>query len=486
LRIGIERPKSFDPALASPGSQSELIVADLLFDGLTAEPAGASAPEPALAASWKPSGDLKAWTFTLRSGATFANGRAINALDVKYSLERVAKQGEASLSAVRLEHVLGWRDLVAGTADGLAGVKAIDATTVEVDLDVSMAALPELLSSPVYGIVAKESVESGPTWASAPIGSGPFAYASVAADVVTLKRAPSAATFLDGVELHLYDDAGKAYGDFAAGNLDWSPVPTAKATEAIGRFGGDAFRPFQAEVFFAFNLLDPTLADARFRQAIVKAVDRAAIVKAVYPGVAIALDGLVPDGVPGHVADACGQVCSYDPATAQALLTQAFPDGVIPTVHIDYATSPTADAVAAAIQAGLTAVGIPSEERPKAAADYDTFATSGQVGLFQLGWVGLYPDADGYLVPLFTGGSRDNATGFASPEIDAQLATARATTDPVARLAAFQKAEQTILSYLPIVPIAQLLTKAVVSSRVHDLSTSVGGTFEADKVWLTP
>ncbi|MEY2462799.1 MAG: hypothetical protein QOH64_937, partial [Acidimicrobiaceae bacterium] len=34
LRVGIQRPRSLDPAAASPGSQSELLVADLLFDGL--------------------------------------------------------------------------------------------------------------------------------------------------------------------------------------------------------------------------------------------------------------------------------------------------------------------------------------------------------------------------------------------------------------------------------------------------------------------
>lgn len=485
LRLGLERPHSLDPALASPGSQSELVLADLLFDGLTTEPAGATTAEPALAEKWSASSDLKVWTFTLRAGATFGNGRAITAADVKYSLERVAKQGAGSIAALRLDVVTGWANYLAGIAGELIGLKALDAKTLEVDLDNPMASVPELLSSPIYGVVAKESVESAaPAFGTSPVSSGPFLYSSTAGDVITLQRATGSTALLDNVEVHLYDDAAKAYDDFTAGKLDWSPVPAAKAEEAANRYGTAAFRPFHAEVFFAFNLLDPALSDVRFRQAIVKAIDRAAIVHAVYPEAAEPLDGLVPDGVPGHVPDACATNCSHDPASAKLLVAQAFPGGAVPTVHLDYATSPTADATAGAIETALTSVGIPVEKRPKAAADYDEFATTGQEGLFQFGWIGLYPDADAYLVPLFVGGSHDNATGLASTDVDNQLAAARSTADPVARLALFQKAEAAILAQAPIVPIAQLLTKVVVTPAVHDLTISVGGTFDAEKVWL--
>ncbi|MGI8661767.1 MAG: ABC transporter substrate-binding protein [Acidimicrobiales bacterium] len=487
LRLGLERLKSLDPAAASPGSQPELVVADLLFDGLTTEPADATAAKPALASSWNPSPDLRSWTFTLRSGSTFSNGRVITASDVKYSLERVAKQGQASLGALRLDTITGWSDLVAGATSEIVGIKVPTATTVEIDLDGPLAALPELLSSPIYGVVAKEAVEAlSPVFAMAPVGSGPFSYSGTSGDVVSFKRAAGSEAYLDGIEVHMFDDAAKAFEAFGAGKLDWSPVPQAKVDDAIGRYGAGAFRPFQAEVFFAFNLLDPAFADVRLRQAIVKAIDRAAIVKAVYPDIAEPLEGLIPDGVAGHSADACGAVCHYDVDAAKQLVAQAFPDGVVPTVHLDYATAPVADAVAGAIETALVAAGIPVDKRPKVAADYDQFATSGQEGLFQFGWVGLYPDADAYLVSLFTGGSRDNAMGFTQPEVDAQLAAARSSADPAARVEAFQKAESMILSAAPIVPIAQLLTRVVLSPKVNDLKLSIGGTFAANEVWLEP
>src|SRR5215213_10464 len=97
LRVGIERPQSLDPAQAR--TPSELLVAEQLFDGLTAYDAETLAVQPALAVRWQASPDQKRWDFTLRPGAMFANGRAITPADVKYSLDRIAKKGSASPAA---------------------------------------------------------------------------------------------------------------------------------------------------------------------------------------------------------------------------------------------------------------------------------------------------------------------------------------------------------------------------------------------------
>src|SRR5581483_4473594 len=487
LRIGIEKPATLDPALVSPGSQSELLMADLLFDGLTTIAPGAVAASPAVAKSWVASPDQKVWTFTLRDGAHFANGRPISANDVKYSLQRVAKQGQTSVAALRLEVVSGLTAYVSGAAAEITGLKALDPHVLEIDLDSPLAVLPELLAAPEFGIVPQEAVEAAaPAFATAPVGSGPFAFAGQTGDVVKLVRTAGGTAYLDAIEVHEYDKANLAasYDDFVAGKLDWSLVPNARAEDAAQRFGPSAFRPFDAELFYAFNLLDPTFADARFRQAIVKSVDRSALVKAVYPAVAEPLGGIVPDGVAGHMADPCGSACSYDPEGAKALLAQAFPDGNIPTVNIDYFTGTGEDAVAGAIESSLAAVGIPTNKRPLPPDQYDQFAVSGQQGLFRLGTIGVYPSPDAYLAPLFVSGSRDNATGFADAGVDQLIGMARATADPAARQNLYQQAEHAIMQLVPILPIAQFLTKAVVSPRVHDLVLGVDGTFAGERVWL--
>ena len=488
LRLGIERPKSLDPAAVSPGSQSELLVADLLFDGLTHVDDKAATATPAIASAWTPAADLKSWQFALRPDARFSNGRTITATDVKYSLERVAKKGESSLAALRIDHIAGFGPFSSGAAPDLAGVRVVDDHTVAIDLDTPLAVLPELLSAPEFGIVPKEAVEAAnPAFASAPVGSGPFSFAGQTGDVVKLVRSAQGSAYLDGIELHEYDtaDIGKSYDDFIADRLDWSLVPNDRAEDAAQRYGADNFRPFDIQLFYAFNLLDPTFADPRFRQAIVKAIDRAAIVKAVYPGIADPLIGVVPAGVAGHVDDACGDPCKYDPAASKALLAQAFPDGKVPPINLDFFTGTREAAVAGTIVSNLAAVGIQANPRPKSPEEYDPFVVTGQQQLFRYTAIGVYPSPDGYLAPLFLSGSRDNVTGFSNPAVDQELNAARSTADPAARQGHYQQAEKLIMGQWPIVPIAQFRSKAVVSRRVHDLVLTVNGTFAGDKVWLS-
>ena len=489
LRMGIEKPSSLDPAAISPGSQSELMVADLLFDGLTHLDDKAVTASPAIASSWNATPDQKQWNFVLRPDAHFSNGRVITAADVKYSIERVAKRGETSLAALRIDHIVGFAAYTAGTAPELAGVRVVDDHTVGIDLDIPLAVLPELLSAPEYGIVPKEAVEAAtPSFASAPVGSGPFSFAGQTADVVKLVRTVQGAAYLDGIELHEYASAniGTSYDDFIAGKLDWSLVPNDRAEDAAQRFGADNFRPFDIQLFYAFNLLDPVFADVRFRQAIVKAIDRDAIVKAVYPGIADPLVGVVPAGVAGHVDDPCGAPCAFDAAASKALLAQAFPDGKVPTINLDYFTGTREAAVAGTIVADLAAVGIQANPRPKSPEDYDPFVVTGQQQLFRYTAIGVYPSPDAYLGPLFLSGSRDNVTGFSNPQVDQELNVARGTADPAGRQNLYQSAETHIMQQAPIVPIAQFRTKAVVSKRVRDLLLTVDGTFAGDKVWLAP
>jgi len=216
----------------------------------------------------------------------------------------------------------------------------------------------------------------------------------------------------------------------------------------------------------------------------VSAGNATAIVRAVYPDVADPLSGLIPAGIAGHVDNACGQSCGYDVDGAKALLAQAFPSGPPPTVNIDYEDGTDEAAVAGAIAAQLNAVGIPTATRPHPADQYPQFAVSGQQQLFELGWIGFYDDPDAYLAPLFTTGSRDNATGMSSPPFDDLVRQARTTADPHARVPLEQQAEQQVLALAPVVPIAQFRTRVVFTKQVHDLAIAIDGTFAGSAVWL--
>jgi ABC-type transport system substrate-binding protein len=463
LRVGIEAPRSLDPAGAR--SPSDAIAADLLYDGLTAVDAK-GAVVPALADRWQAAPDQTKWDFHVRTAATFSDGQPVTPAAVVASLERARSTGTDLLKS------------------GLGVVRSITAPAsdlVHLELAEPFADLPALLSNPGYGVV-------GPGWtADAPVGSGPFRFAGRDGDVLHLVKAtPAASTHLSGVDLHLAD-AAASFEAFKAGKLDVSLVPPSASDEAAEKAGPANFVPYVAEVFYGFNLKSPKFADGRFREAIVHAVDRKAIGDVVYGGSVEPIDGPVPRGLPASQPRPCGARCTHDVARAKALLAEAFPPGSgasPPAIAIDYDADSTQEAVAKAIQANLSAVGITATLRSHPVADYAQVVGKGEQELFRLGWVGLYPAADAFLTPLFRTGSDTNVTGFSVPAVDDVLRAARAEPDPAARLDKYRDAERRIMDLVPIIPIAQFETLAVASRRVHGLAFTPLGSFDGSSVWL--
>lgn len=453
LRLGIERLATFDPLDAAPESVSAAIAADLLYDGLTA--AGERATVPALASSWAPVPGANGWRFTLRGDAVFANGQAVTAASVVASLQRAVTRGLAGLEDV-------------------TEVRAVDDSTVEVVLARPVSSLPEVLAAPQFGVVG---LTVGGGLDPAIGGTGPLRLAGVVGDVVRLVRATDGSTYVDGIELHQFVDAAAAYAAFEAGVVDWSLVPAASAEAAAETFGTDGFVPFQATLSLAFNLADPAFTDVRFRRAIAAAIDREAIVGAVYFGVASPLSSIVPAGVPGGGAVPDG----HDPERAMALLAELAAAGLaVPEVVLDHEDTPAEAVLAHVVEEQLEAVGLVVALRPHAPADFADFVVSGSQAFARFGFVGTSPTPEAYLARQFRTGAPDDVTGFSDLEVDVLLEGAAQATDTSARLALLARAEEAIVAATPIVPIAQFATLSASSPAVHDLSLTVSGTFDAN------
>jgi ABC-type transport system substrate-binding protein len=261
-------------------------------------------------------------------------------------------------------------------------------------------------------------------------------------------------------------------------------VPTDRYGDAVDAHGDDAFTPFHAELFFGLRLTSPNLAATGMRQAIAAAIDRAAIVRAVYPDLAQPLSTVVPDGVPGRSADPCPD-CGHDADRARSLLAAAFPGGQVPTVAIDFDQSPAQEAMAKIVASDLQAVGIPTQLRPKPLEEYKRFVVSGGQELFSFGWIGGYGSPDAYLAPLFGSAANDNLTGLAAPAVDLELAAARAATDPAVARQHWLSVESLVLSQAVVVPIAQFRTQAVLADRVHGFHAAVDATVDWSQVWVS-
>lgn len=486
LQVGVVGLPSLDPLDAR--DPKSVMVVDELFDTLVRDGADVR-PAPALARSFDASSDQTVFTFHLTPGARFDDGSAVTSADVKFTLERVAKKGSDSPLAAHLELVSGYADFhTAGTAAGLAGVETPDPATVVIRLDKPFSSFPSVLGHPGFGIVPKAAVERlGPAFKQTPVGSGPFRRVdSAASGRLSLRRVAGhqPGPRIDGIDFVDFKDADAAFAAFQAGSVDVAPVP-ANQPGKHQLVATKGMPPYLGLVFYGLNVKSPVLADVRFRQAIMLAIDRKEIVDNVYQGSVGLATGLVADGVPGRAADACGDRCRHDPDRAKALLAQVFPDGNIPEVSIDHDDDATQAQVAQVIKLDLAAVGIPATLRSHPLADYGTFLVSGQQQLFRLGWIADYPSADSFLTPLFSSTSPDNLTGLSSPDIDQTLAAARAEADPAKRLALYLKAEQLVLDQYVVVPIGQLETRVVAASRVKGFAVDPLGAFDGAAVSLS-
>jgi len=483
LQVAVVGLPSLDPADAR--DPRALMVVDQLFDTLVRN-TGDLRPAPGLAGSYDANDDQKVFTFRLAPGARFDDDSPVTASDVKFTLERIARKGSDSPLVAHLEAVSGFAAFhTAGTAPGLAGIETPDAATVVVRLERPFSSFPSVLGHPAFGIVSKAAVERlGPAFGQTPVGSGPFRRVDAAPGRLSLRRTPgrSPEARVDGIDFVDFKDADAAYAAFQDGSVDVSPVPPARATDAARTFGRRGMNPYIGVVFYGLNVKSRDLADPRFREAISLAIDRKQIVDEVYQGSAGLATGLVAEAVPGRAGNACGERCRFDPDRARELLIEAFPAGGIPEVAIDHDDDPTQQAVAALIKTELDTVGIPAVLRPHPFADYGRFLVSGQQELFRLGWIADYPSPDGFLTPLFSSTSPDNLTGLASPEIDQKLAAARAEADPQKRLALYLEVEQLVLDQYVVVPVAQLESRMVASSRVQGFDLDALGTFDGASV----
>ena len=103
------------------------VIAPNLLEGLFRLSPDGREIEPAIAESFEVSEDGKTWTFNLRAGAKFHNGREITADDFKYSFERVLNPETRSPKAWMLSIIVGAEAFQDGSADEVSGIRVVDA-----------------------------------------------------------------------------------------------------------------------------------------------------------------------------------------------------------------------------------------------------------------------------------------------------------------------------------------------------------------------
>ena len=310
ITIGMQlEPPNLDPTGGAAAAIDEVVYANV-FEGLTRYQADGSVV-PALAKSWTISDDGLVYTFSLHGGVTFHDGTAMNADDVKFSLDR-ARAEDSTNAQKRL-------------FTGIASVDVVDPLTVKVTLSNPDGGFITNLAWGDAVIVAPESIDKAKT---APVGTGPFTMARwVQGDRVELARNPNYwgdAVALEKATFKFISDPTAAFAAMMAGDID--AFPGYPAPETLPQFEADPrFRVIvgstEGETILSTNNKAETLSDIRVRQAIAHAIDRQAIIDGAMFGFGTPIATHFAPHHPDYVDLTAGS--RHDPARAKALLKEA-------------------------------------------------------------------------------------------------------------------------------------------------------------------
>ena len=487
LRVGIRPITSLDPvSLRDPGA---ITVARQIFEPLVRFDPSTLQLKPGGATRWEMLDAGARWLFHLRKGAKFHNGRAVIADDVRYSLNRLARKETGSELAFLIDRIVGHAAVNAtGAATELEGLRAIDDFTIEVRLTEPWVDFPYVLTHPATAPIPKGEFEADPArFKENPIGSGPYAIKVAAKpgqdfSLVAFKGYAGKAPAIPAIEFLLYASASEQWKDLRADSLDIAEVPPGKMALARSEYGNAGFSPLAAGIFLGFNLRK--INDVRLRKALSLSIDRNEIAYRIFEEVLIPASGLVPDGLPGHVDEVCGDLCKRDLVEAKRLVTEIFPTGQPAPVRFEYPSGSNNEAVARSIQADAAEAGLALSLHPQElTAFFDTLDSESQE-LFRLGWVAEFPSPDWFLGPLYKTGSPDNHTGFTDPEIDALISRARSETRRAQRLQTYREIERRMVDQLTLIPIGFFRNHHAASKRVDGFYIDVMGSFEISRMSL--
>jgi peptide/nickel transport system substrate-binding protein/oligopeptide transport system substrate-binding protein len=164
---------TLDPAIGYDWQNWSMIKS--LFDGLMDYEPGTTDLKPDLAESYEISPDGKTFTFKLRKGVKFHNGREMTAEDVKYSLDRVTNPKTQSPGAGFFASIKGFEDVAGGKSESLSGVTVVDPSTIKIELSRPDATFLHVMAINFAHVVPKEAVEQyGADFGKHPVGTGAY------------------------------------------------------------------------------------------------------------------------------------------------------------------------------------------------------------------------------------------------------------------------------------------------------------------------
>jgi len=419
---------------------------------------------PWLATSWDISADGKDYTFHLRKGVKFHNGREMVANDVKFSLERILDPNTGSRRRKNLEVI--------------DTINIIDRHTIKVTLKSPFSAFLTYLVGAYGAIIPQESLDANGK-VTHPIGTGPFVFVDwVKNDHLTIKKNTDywieGIPYLDQINFLPLPDEAVRLTALRTGAVDIAHALPEKMLPILTKKKNKEFelqvRPGVSWRMLIFNNRKPPFDNPQLRQAINYAIDREELMIAMTWGFGTVKNQIWPKDSFWNMG---GKPIKQDIKKAKKLLKEAgYPDGIDVLLEVKPGYQPVAQVIQDQVKdAGIRiTLGVLdwASLKPKMKKYEYQMAVSGA------GW---YSDPDARYGRFYASDGPANyfAGGYKNAEVDALVQTGRENADPKVRKQTYQNLFNIITDEAPNLMLFHLPMTHAWRRNVQNFSVSTQG-----------
>ena len=477
------KPRTLDPTLSNDHAGVNLFIN--IHSGLVRF-GEESELLPAVARSWHLEDDGVTWSFILRKGVKFSNGREVTAADFKYTIERILSPKTGSPNVWLFDMILGAREYIAGTAREVRGIKVQDNHRLAITLEKPYNTFLLNLAQSASSIVAHENYVNGKL-NGLPIGAGPYRLREVADTSCILEASPNyyeGQPFVDEIEILFSKE--NARDAFANGEID------------IMNVGKDAYAFFQEQPLYknrariedgygtyyaGFNLAstNPLVKSKPARQALNYAVNNEELVKTNSGDLALPSKGPLP---PSILHDRHLQGYNYNPAKARQLLEEAGFKGTQKGTITIHVMGKGFMRIADLMQKYLKDVGVELKVVQVEPDQYLSAEMFRKCDMYVYGWVGDSGDPGNFLQPLFYSNIASNFSKYYNPEVERLLDIAGNIKNPEKRTEQYCKIQQMIVDDAPWIFLYHTTNNYICQPYIKGAKMHPIGFYKFNDIWI--
>lgn len=466
-------PETFNPQLSTSGP-TFIATAQVLYNRLVTLRDSDKVPVPSLATSWEVSPDGKTYTFNLRKGVKFNRnkyftpGRDFNADDVIFTVMR-QKDPAHPYHQVSGGNYQYFSDM--GLSELITDVKKLDDYRVQFTLSQPNSAFvanwamdfASILSAEYADAMLKQGTpEYVDTW---PIGTGPYVLQQYKRDsLIRYVANPHYWKNKVASRVLIFDITPEPQTRLAklkTNECQIIPSPQPEQFEAINRDEKLKLHSFPGlnVGYLAFNTQKKPFDNLLVRKALNYAVDKQAIIDAVFKGSGQVADSLLPADIAGYNNKLPHY--DYNPQKARELLKQAgFEQGFstdIWSLPIPRPYNPNSRRIAEMIQSDWQKVGVKTKIVSWEFGQYLAGMRKGDHSTALYGWISDNGDADNFARMLLSCEKANNGSNIArwcNKEYDQLVSSAVKESNPQKRVALYQQAQTIFADQAPWIPLS--------------------------------